>query len=76
MPITYPPATVKSHCVSCGDRIPSWDKEIGACDHGLLCNVCRYENMCLQCKRDRDEADELPDEAYDPHDAEDILRYE
>ena len=51
-------------CSSCGVRISNWDAEIGACEHGLLCNQCRYDNQCLACKRERDE----PDEAYDPND--------
>ncbi len=48
-------STTIHFCISCGDSIPSWDTAIGACDHGLLCNGCRYENQCLACKRERGE---------------------
>ena len=90
-------APPKQSCVSCGDVIDPRDNEIGACEHGLLCNICRYDSQCLQCKRSSDiphasdcatwvgescdcitgrDPDDLPDEAFDPHDAEEILRYE
>lgn len=72
---------VKHHCVSCDATIGPRE-EIGACEHGLLCEQCRYDSQCLQCKANEVERerlgdpDDLEDEAYDPDDFRDILRYE
>ncbi len=48
-----PSEPVKHRCASCNDVIPPMDTEIGACSHGLLCNLCRYDSQCLACKRER-----------------------
>lgn len=46
---------VKHRCVSC-DTVLAADDSIGACEHGLLCDICRYDSQCLQCKREREAA--------------------
>jgi hypothetical protein len=52
-----PTTQVKHRCQSCGEAIPGDDREIGTCDHGLLCNICRYDNQCLKCMAAKREAE-------------------
>lgn len=61
--LATPLAPVRTRCVSC-DTPLFRNEDIGACDHGLLCDLCRFDNQCLQCKRERDN-----DEGYSVEEA-------
>jgi hypothetical protein len=44
------------YCVSCGELLLLGD-HIGVCQHGLLCEICRYDSHCPECKA-KDDADD------------------
>lgn len=56
---SMPPTTqVKHFCVSCGQNLNIYALEtLGACDHGLLCQVCKEQDsecpLCAKAEEDR-----------------------
>ena len=52
---------IKHYCVSCGQNLSIYGGPAGVCDHGLLCEVCRYESECPQCSLAEEQQRDIED---------------